>query len=150
MWSMRTVQEDGSMTPEQTVAFIEILNQHEILSFSDENPVVLDLGDGAAVKISIDGSQYWFLNSQRHRVDGPAAIYADGTQLWWLNGKLHRVDGPAAIYANGTQLWWLNGKLHRANGPAEIRPDGTRFWFLNGKLHRSDGPAEIQAAGAQH
>ena len=48
------------MTPEQTIAFIKILNHHEILSFSDENLVALDLESGAEVKIRDDGSQCWF------------------------------------------------------------------------------------------
>ena len=32
-----------------------------------------------------DGDQYWYLNGQLHREDGPAIIYADGDQRWYLN-----------------------------------------------------------------
>ena len=122
-----------TMTPEQIVTFIKILNQREILSFSGEDPVVLDLGAGAIVEIVADGSQFWYLNGQQHRADGPAAIRADGSQSWWLNGKLHREDGPAVIDANGSQFWDLDGQSHRADGQAEIRADGSQRWFLNGK-----------------
>ena len=131
------------MTPEQIVTFIKILNQREILSFSGEDPVVLDLGAGAIVEIVADGSQFWYLNGQQHRADGPAAIRADGSQSWWLNGKLHREDGPAVIDADGSQFWFrrgepssegethLNEQSHRADGPAVIYADGTQRWFLN-------------------
>jgi len=98
------------MTPEQTIAFIKILNHHEILSFSDENLVALDLESGAEVKIRNDGSQLWFLNGKLHRTDGPAKILADGSQFWLLNGQRHREDGPAEIWADGAQRWWLNGE----------------------------------------
>lgn len=30
-----------------------------------------------------------------HREDGPAIIYDDGDETWWLNGERHRLDGPA-------------------------------------------------------
>jgi len=45
----------------------------------------------------------WYLNGQRHRIDGPAwrqwRVVAGYTVLtleaWYLNGQLHRIDGPA-------------------------------------------------------
>ena len=98
------------MTAEQTVTFIKLLNHHEILSFSGEDSVMLDLGAGAEVRIRTDGSQSWYLNGQLHRNNDPAEIWADGTQRWWLNGQLHRTDGPAEIWADGTQHWFLNGE----------------------------------------
>jgi len=121
------------MTPEQTITFIKILNQIDVLSFSGKDPVVLDLGDGAEIQISIDGSQFWWLNGEQHRIDGPAVIYPDGLQYWYLNGEQHRTDGPATIRANGTQLWYLNGQLHRTDGPAVIYADGTQLWWLDGR-----------------
>ena len=98
------------MTPEQTVVFIQILDQHTVLGFNDETSMVLDLGEGAKVEIRADGSQSWFLNGQQHRTDGPAVIWANGSQSWWLNGQQHRTDGPAEIYADGSQRWFLNGE----------------------------------------
>ena len=57
-----------------------------------------------------DGYEYWLLNGELHRTNGPAEIWSDGTQYWWLNGVLHREDGPAVIFSEGDQYWWLNGK----------------------------------------
>ena len=60
--------------------------------------------------IDPDGTKCWYLNDQRHRVNGPAIEYADGTKCWYLNGQLHRVDGPAFEDPNGHKEWHLNGK----------------------------------------
>jgi len=76
-----------------------------------------------------DGAQVWYLNGERHRVDGPA--YIDGIcQEWYLNGELHRTDGPAVI-DGGHQAWYLNGELHNTDGPAIISGD-YQAWYLNG------------------
>jgi len=56
------------------------------------------------------GTQAWWVNSQRHRLDGPAYIGANGTQEWWVNSQRHRLDGPAHIWANGYQEWWVRGQ----------------------------------------
>jgi len=37
-------------------------------------------------------------------------IASDGSQYWHLNDDLHRDDGPAVIYSNGYKAWYLNGK----------------------------------------
>jgi hypothetical protein len=37
-------------------------------------------------------------------------IHADGTQEWWHDGRRHRVDGPAVIRADGTRMWYIRGK----------------------------------------
>ena len=80
-----------------------------------------------------DGHQFWYLNDELHREDGPAIIYSDGSQGWYINGKCHREDGPAYIHEDGTQEWWVNGKLHREDGPAIIWSDGINQWHVNGK-----------------
>ena len=138
-----------SLTRKQNAVLHKIEKQYQILGSSGKNPVVLDLGAGAEVKIRIDGSQFWYLNGQLHRTDGPAEIWFDRTQFWWLNGQRHRADGPAVIYDDGSQFWYLNGQLHRTDGPAEIWYDGSQFWWLNGKLHREDGPAVFYPNGTQ-
>jgi hypothetical protein len=96
-----------------------------------------------------DGSQYWYLNRNLHREDGPAIIREDGYEAWYLNGKLHREGGPAFIDPDGIQEWYLNGLLHREGGPALTCPDGSQEWYLNGKLHREDGPAFTCPDGSQ-
>ena len=37
-------------------------------------------------------------------------VYSSGTQFWFLNDQIHREDGPAIIYADGSQEWCLNGE----------------------------------------
>jgi hypothetical protein len=61
--------------------------------------------------IDKDGTKEWFLNGERHRVDGPAIEWVDGHKEWCFNGELHRVDGSAIECADGTKGWFLNGKL---------------------------------------
>ena len=49
-------------------------------------------------------------------------VYDNGNQFWYLNGNLHREDGPAVEYANGDKQWFLeyieyteeefNAKMH--------------------------------------
>jgi hypothetical protein len=60
-----------------------------------------------------------------------------GTQEWWVNGQRHRVDGPAVIYADGSKRWYINDQLHRLDGPAIIRVDGSQYWYING-THATD------------
>jgi hypothetical protein len=56
------------------------------------------------------GSQYWYQNGQKHRLDGPACVYTDGSEYWYQNNLLHRLDGPADIQPDGSQCWFLYGK----------------------------------------
>ena len=80
-----------------------------------------------------NGDQFWYLNGERHREDGPAIEWADGDKVWYLNGERHREDGPAIERADGYKAWYLNGKLHREDGPAIEWADGYKAWYLDGK-----------------
>jgi len=53
--------------------------------------------------------KFWYLNDQKHRINGPAVEYPSGSKEWWIKGKLHREDGPACEYVNGDKYWFLNG-----------------------------------------
>ena len=83
------------------------------------------------VKVYSDKTEWFNLEGQRHRDDGPAIEWANGSKSWFLNDQLHREDGPAIEYANGSKYWYRNGQLHREDGPAIERADGDKFWFLN-------------------
>ena len=85
------------------------------------------------VKVSPEGSKYWFLNGKLHREDGPAIEDSNDTKWWYLNGQHHREDGPAYEYSNGSKCWYLNGKRHREDGPACEWFGGSKSWYLNGK-----------------
>ena len=81
--------------------------------------------------IEADDTQVWYKDGERHRLDGPAAIWADGTQFWYKDGRRHRIDGPAVILTDGTQRWYKDGRRHRTDGPAVILTDGTQRWYIN-------------------
>ena len=72
--------------------------------------------------ISADGSQSWYNNGKRHRVDGPAIIKANGYKAWYIDGKFHRVDGPARVGADGTQEWYVKGEYYRESHNGEPMP----------------------------
>ena len=58
---------------------------------------------------------YYYLNNELHRENGPAVESSNGDKLWYKNGKLHREDGPAIEYASGSKFWLLNSKLYGYN-----------------------------------
>jgi uncharacterized Fe-S cluster-containing protein len=35
--------------------------------------------------------------------------HPNGIKIWYLNGQRHRLDGPAIEYKNGDKYWFLNG-----------------------------------------
>jgi hypothetical protein len=53
------------------------------------------------VKVSDSKTEWYNLNGECHREDGPAKEFANGTKYWYINGKLHREDGPAIEFADG-------------------------------------------------
>lgn len=79
--------------------------------------------------------------------DGPAVIQPDGTEEYYSNGKKHRVENWAVINPNGYKEWWLDGKLGRKDGPAIQYSDGGVDWIYDGLYHREDGPAREFADG---
>src|SRR5271165_2297992 len=68
-------------------------------------------------KIDTNGTKYWYLNGQLHRVEidpetgltMPAVEYTNGYKCWHLNSRLHREDGPAVEYSNVATQYWING-----------------------------------------
>ena len=38
--------------------------------------------------------------------------YTNGTKYWYMNGQYHRIDGPAIEYADGSKSWYINGKYY--------------------------------------
>ena len=86
-------------------------------------------------RVTVDdcGTKHWYLNSKRHREDGPAIEFAGGDKYWYLNNKRHREDGPAVEWADGTKYWYLNGKLHNKDGPAIEWANGAKEWYINDK-----------------
>ena len=77
--------------------------------------------------------RYYNTLGQRHRVYGPAVMYADGRIEWYQNAQRHRPDGPAAVWPDSFRAWWQNGRLHRLDGPAIVWANGRHDWYINGK-----------------
>lgn len=63
----------------------------------------------------------WYRFGQRHRIGGPAVIWADSTRIYYEHGKIHRselcthtgLDLPAIERADGSQEWYRYGLRHR-------------------------------------
>jgi hypothetical protein len=54
----------------------------------------------------------WFLNGEKHRLEGPAIEGLDVSHTpkeWWVYGKLHRLDGPAIEWSDNGKSWWVDG-----------------------------------------
>ena len=86
------------------------------------------------VKVSDSETEWFNLNGERHREDGPAIEYASGGKYWYINSERHREDGPAIEYADGTKEWYINGECHREDGPAIEYANGDKYWYINGKF----------------
>ena len=82
-------------------------------------------------------------NSDRqvHCDNSPAIRHDNGTDTYYHNGKKHRIDGPAIICSNGDKMWYNNGRKHRVGAPAVCMTGGFEEWRINDELHRTDGPA---------
>lgn len=123
----------------------------------DQLVMLLEADEGVEIK-----REYWdkakkrpklrsieyFLNGERHRVDGPAYQYwykngQKGSEYYFINGKPHHTDDPAIQewYKNGqkhTEEYLVDGNLHRIDGPARQawRYDGQKYYeeyYINGK-----------------
>ena len=47
--------------------------------------------------------QYWYLNKQYYRSNGPAYEGTGGSKEWWSKDKLKRLDGPQHEYNDGSR-----------------------------------------------
>ena len=96
-------------------------------------------------KTNSNGTKEWYnLNDQYHREDGPAIEGANGDKAWYINGQLHREDGHSYELSDASKAWYINGQRHREDGPAFENANGTKEWWVNGNLHREgDKPAVI-------
>lgn len=56
--------------------------------YSDKEQTVLLL-KGHTVRVTEEGSEFWYLNNGFHREDGPAIMYEDGNVQWWLNDIIY-------------------------------------------------------------
>ena len=64
------------------------------------------------VTVDDAGTTYWHKDTRckvLHR-DDPAVEFANGHKEWYQNGQRHRIDGPAVVYADGSTVWCINDK----------------------------------------
>ena len=90
-------------------------------------------------RVTVDdcGTKHWYLNSKRHREDGPAIEFAGGDKYWYLNNKRHREDGPAVERTNGTKEWYINGKeLTEAEFNTRTKSCDGRVVEIDGKKYK--------------
>ncbi len=92
----------------------------------------------ALPEIDNEGNKIWRnKKGKKHRIGGPAIIFANGCEKWYQNGKLHRVGGPSIIRPNGTECWHQHGEIHRDDGPAFTEKNGNRHWYQHGEIRRT-------------
>lgn len=60
--------------------------------------------------INYNGTTWWRLNGQLHRLNGPASTSVWGYYAYWVNNRRHRIDGPAILHINGSVEYWINGR----------------------------------------
>lgn len=92
--------------------------------------------------ISNNGDQSWSTvkngETRRHRLEGPAEIFANGDQKWYKYGNLHRPEfgtfgGPAKLCVSGEKSWYHENLLHReSNRPAAMYLNGTMRYARRG------------------
>jgi hypothetical protein len=95
------------------------------LSPKVENPLVVDILDspdpsgGYNIRVQAPTGEYFLLDGEPHRLDGPAYRGLDGSERWFREGNLDRdpADGPALIEV-----------------PCDELPDGGVEFYSKGKL----------------
>lgn len=59
-----------------------------------------------------DNSIVWFLNDRIHRnKDLPAVEFFNGSKFWHQHSLKHRIYGPARMFAGGEKDYWITGQL---------------------------------------
>ena len=89
--------------------------------------------------------EHWFLNGQKHRVNGPAVSWPNHKEYWLLNTMLdqqeHKGRCETGIYIVNptTRFAALVDVPKDFTGIAEVY--NTKYWMLNGVKHKLNGPA---------
>ncbi|HEX2751611.1 MAG TPA: hypothetical protein VHP34_00590 [Alphaproteobacteria bacterium] len=79
-------------------------------------------GDDKPAYIGHDGEKIWYWNGKREREnDQPAHITAQGDQIWYKQDRKHRVTGPAVVYADKSKPdeYWIHGTQRTPENHAE-------------------------------
>ena len=72
----------------------------------------MKMNDESTFEVNSFGTVIWSLNGKYHRENNlPAIEWANGDKDWWLNDERHRIDGPAIERIDGSKSWWFKSKL---------------------------------------
>ena len=68
--------------------------------------------------------------------------YSRSGVVLWLDdeGRRHRLDGPAEVWADSLQFWYRHGWSHFAHGPADLCYGGMLEWCEDGEFLREREP----------
>lgn len=94
--------------------------------------------DKTTIEVDDEGTKYWLVNGELHRIDGPAVEWACGGKEWCVEGVHHRIEGPAIYFEGRWEEWYINGELHRTDGPARWSEHGVKEWWLYGRQRSYD------------
>ena len=84
------------------------------------------------IQVTKNSKEWYNLEGQLHREDGPAVEYKNGDKSYYMNGKRHREDGPAMEYVDGYKSYYINGNRHREDGPSVEYAGGDKSYYING------------------
>lgn len=77
---------------------------------SNENSAIVDAADYPQ-SLHMNNNKWLYNDVLVHRTDGPAWTFNDSNgcqEYWFLNGEIHRDDGPAVLSNEGI-YFYLNG-----------------------------------------
>lgn len=88
-----------------------------------------------------------------HRDDGgPALVYYGSLAEWWVHGRRHRLEGPALVFADGTTCWFVAGTqlapIHGRAADRVLADYGPEVTAQVLAAWRPDGPPLLDLAEA--
>jgi len=110
-----------------------------MINFKSWNTIPKEFIGNCIVENKDSFSRFWLKQGKiLHRENGPAMIYDhcdnnNSNHQWWINGERHRLDGPAVVSASQHILceWWVEGMRHRLDGPAHISSFEEKYYINN-------------------
>jgi hypothetical protein len=114
----------------------------EFRDYANKEYAVDDFIERFVVELIDDHKMYRINNIKYHKYD-------DGCEFWYMNDQYHRDNGPAIVHPDGSELYYYHGMKHRLDGPAVVYPDGYRAYYVDNNRHRLDGPAVIYVGGSE-
>ena len=61
-----------------------------------------------------------------HNPYGPAIIWSNGSKFYCIENEYHRLDGPAVIYCDGKEEYWIND-TELTKEEFEVHPERLKY-----------------------